>query len=250
MKKLAVQICFVFVLAVALLPAKPLQSQTAPFKVGDSVEVMYAGKWTTGVVTKGLESGTYVVNHGSMVMYINEGSANIRVHKMTPEEQAEADQSAKALASMPTGNGIGAQYGAREPATCKSRAAQPNAETARQYLLCDMEGLDFGNNLDLLTDVTVQLAHPRAFNYNQDSSFPQIDVKAPVFNIRGGFKQYQCAKPILGGGAYLATHNCNLYEQPEAAGACYRDTFGDWHCKMAGNRPASSNQVREQMPPR
>jgi hypothetical protein len=232
------------------IATKPLQSQTAPFKLGDSVEVMYAGAWTTGIVTKGLQDGTYVVNHGSMIMYINEGPANIRAHQMTPAEKAAADQSAQALATRPAGNGIGAQYGAREPATCTSRTAPPNAETARKYLLCDMEGLDGFQNLLLLTDVTVQLAAPRAFIYAQDSSRSQIDVKAPVYDIRGKFKQFQCSKPILGGGAYTATHNCNLYEQPQAAGSCYRDTFGDWHCTMAGNRLASTNQVREQMPPR
>ncbi len=249
-KKFAVRILFTLVLAVALLPINPVQSQTAPFKVGDSVEVMYGGTWTTGVVTKGLDSGTYVVNHGTMIMYINQGPANIRAHQMTPAEKAVANQSAQALASRPTGNGIGAQYGARAPATCKSRTALPTAETARQYLLCDMEGIDVGNNLVLLTDLTLQLARSRAFNYNQDSSRLQIDVQAPVYDIRGGFKQYQCGKPILGSSAYVATHNCNLYDQPQAAGSCFRNTFGDWHCTMVGNRPASSNQVKEQMPPR
>jgi hypothetical protein len=245
-----VRISFAVVFVGALIATKPLQSQTAPFKLGDSVEVMYAGVWTTGVVTKDLESGTYVVNHGSMIMYINQGPANIRAHQMTPAEKAAADQSAQAFAKRPTGNGIGAQYGAREPATCKSRTAPPNAETARQYFLCDMEGLDGFQNLLLLTDVTVQLAAPRAFIYTQDSSRSQIDVRAPVYDIRGGYKEYQCGKPILGGGAYTATHNCNLYEQPQAAGSCYQDTFRDWHCTMAGNRPAGANQVREQMPPR
>ncbi len=151
--------------------------------------------------------------------------------------------------SRPTGNGIGAQYGAREPATCKSRRAVPTAETARQYVLCDMEGLDIGHNLVLLTDVVVQIARLRAFNYAHDSSRPQIDVGAPVYDIRGGFKQYRCGTPIVGGDAYTTTHSCNLYEQPQAAGACYQDIFGDWHCTMVGKRPASSNQVREQIPP-
>ena len=250
MKKLAVRISFSFVLTLALCVSKPLQAQTAPFKLGDSVEVQYAGQWVSGVVTKELQSGTYVVNHGSMIMYINEGPANIRAHQATPEEKATADQSAQALASRPTGNGVGAQYGAREPATCKSRTASPTAATARQYLLCDMEGLDGFKNLILLTDVTAQIAAPRAFLYNQDSGRSQIDVRAPVYDIRGGFNEYQCGKPIVGGGAYTATHNCNLYAQPQAAGSCYRDTFGDWHCLMAGNRVASTNQVREQMPPR
>jgi hypothetical protein len=250
MKKFAVRILFTLALALALLPVNPLQSQTPPFKLGDSVEVMYGGKWISGVVTKGLDSGTYVVNHGSQIMYINQGPANIRAHQMTPAEKAVADQSAQAAATRPTGNGIGAQYGAREPATCKSRTAPPTAENARQYLLCDMEGVDFGNNLVLLTNVTVQLGQARAFIYNQDSGRHQIDVQAPVYDIRGGFKEYQCGKPILGSSAYVATHNCNSYDQPQATGTCFRDTFHDWHCLMTGNRPASSNQVREQMPPR
>ena len=250
MKKLAVRIVFLFAFALLLCVSKPMQGQSAPFKLGDSVEVMSAGQWVTGVVTKGLESGTYVVNHGSQIMYINEGPANIRAHQMTPAEKAAADQSAQSLASRPTGTGIGAQYGAREPATCKSRTAPPAAATARQYLLCDMEGVDAFGNLLLLTDVTVQVAGSRVFNYNQDSGRSQIDVRALVYDIRGAFNEYQCGKPVLGGGAYTATHNCNLYAQPQATGSCFRDTFGDWHCLMVGNRLASTNQVREQMPPR
>ena len=147
-------------------------------------------------------------------------------------------------------NGIGAQYGAREPSTCKSRTAAPTAATVKQYVLCGMEGIDFGNNLILLTNVSVQMGHPRAYAYQQDSAKNQIDNTAPVIDIRGGYKLYQCGKPILGGGMFTATHNCFSYDQPVASGSCYRDTFGDWNCSMVGNRPASSSQVKDQMPPR
>ena len=164
LKKLIVRIPFIVLFALALCAPKPMHGQAAPFKLGDSVEVQYAGQWVTGVVTKDLESGTYVVNHGSQIMYINQGPANIRAHQMTPAEKAAADQSAQAFASRPTGNGVGAQYGAREPATCKSRSAPPNAATARQYMLCDMEGVDGFGNLLLYTDVTVQIAAPRALS--------------------------------------------------------------------------------------
>ena len=41
-----------------------------------------------------------------------------------------------------------------------------------------------------------------------------------------------------------------MYDQPQAAGTCFKDTFGDWHCLMIGNKVASVAQVREQMPPR
>jgi hypothetical protein len=160
------------------------------------------------------------------------------------------DLSAQALAHWPTGNGIGAQYGAREPATCENRKASPTPGNVKQYVLCGMEGIDAGNNLVLITNLTVELGQPRAFLYSQDSGDIKIDVRAPVIDLRGSFKSYQCGKPIRGGGAFTATHNCNTYDQPVAAGSCYRNTFGDWNCAMAGNRLASSNQVRDQMPPR
>lgn len=248
MKKFPAGILPAALFVASLLGVAPLAAQTAPFKLGDAVEVMYAGKWTPGVITKPLDSGTYVVNNGNMVMYINEGDANIRPRQLTPAQQAEANQSAQALAHRPTGNGIGAQYGAREPATCNSRTATPSAANVKQYVLCGMEGIDIGNNLVLLANVTVQMGTPRPFGY-QDAGRSQIDVRAPVIDIRGGYKEYQCGKPILGGGAFTATHNCVSYDQPVAAGICYKTTFGDWNCSMAGNRPASSAQVKDQMPP-
>ena len=250
MRKLAARIASSAVLSIALLSTIPLAAQTAPFKLGDSVEVMYAGKWTPGVVTKGLESGTYVVNNGNFVMYINEGPDNIRPRQMTSAQKLEADKSAQAFAQRPTGNGIGAQYGARNPVTCRTRTAPPTAGTVKQYVLCHMEGIDIGNNLVLLTNVSVQMGQPRAYAYQQDSGKIQIDNRAPVIDIRGGYKLYQCGKPNLGGGAFTATHNCIAYDQPVATGSCYRDTFGDWDCSLVGNRPASSSLLTDQMPPR
>ncbi len=235
--------------ALAFLATRPLRAQDPPFKVGDAVEVQYAGQWTTGIVTKELTSGTYVVNHGNQVMYINAGPANIRRHQLTPAEEAEARQSAAALARRPTGSGIGAQYGAREPTTCASRTAPPTAANVRQYVLCGMEGVDAGQNLLLVTNLTVQVGRARAFLYQQDARWNKIDVRAPVIDIRGGYKLYQCGRPNLGGGAFAATHNCTTYDQPVATGTCYQDTFGDWHCALVGNRLASSSQVRDQMPP-
>ncbi len=249
MKRYTTRISSSLVLFIALLGAAPLQAQTPPFKLGDSVEVMYGGKWVTGIVTKPLDSGTYVVNSGNFVMYINEGPANIRAHQMTSTEKVQSDQSAQALAHRPTGNGIGAQYGAREPVICKSRTAPPTAGTVKQYVHCGMEGMDAGGNLVLVTNVSVQMASPRAFAYQWDSAKYQIDRNAPVIDIRGGYKLYQCGRPNLAAGAFTATHNCVSYDQPVASGACYRDTFGEWNCALAGNRLASNSLVKDQMAP-
>jgi hypothetical protein len=249
-RKYVTRVSSFVVLSIALLSAAPLAAQTAPFKIGDSVEVMYAGKWVPGVVTKGLDSGTYVVNNGNFVMYINEGPDNIRPHQMTSSEKTRSDQSAQAFAHRPTGNGIGAQYGAREPVTCKSRKAPPTATTVKQYVYCGMEGMDADSNLVLVTNVSVQMASPRAYLFERDSGKYQIDQHAPVIDIRGGYKIYQCGKPNPVAGAFTATHNCVSYDQPAASGTCYRDTFGDWNCSLVGNRLASNSQVKDQMAPR
>ncbi len=247
MRNLAARILSSSILSIALLATAAAQS--APFKLGDPVEVMYGGQWTPGVITKPLTSGTYVVNNGNSVMYINEGPDNIRPRQMTPAQKADADRFAQALAHRPTGNGIGAQYGARNPSVCKTRTAPPTAGTVRQYVFCSMEGIDARNNLVLLTNVSVQMGRPRAYFYSQDSAKIRIDNSAPVIDIRGGYKMYQCGKPNLGGGVFTATHNCVAYDQPVASGSCYRDTFGNWDCSLVGDRLASNSQLTDQMPP-
>jgi hypothetical protein len=159
--------------------------------------------------------------------------------------------SATALQAQ-TSNGVGAPYGARDPVTCQSRAAAPTAGTVKQYVRCGMEGIDGGGNLVLLTNLVVQMASPRAFLYQQDSAKDKIDVRAPVIDIRGGYKSYQCGKPVLAVSMGVITHTpgtCNSYDQPVAQGACYKDTFGDWNCYLVGNRPASVSMVTGEKAP-
>jgi hypothetical protein len=254
LKTLAVRISFAFLLALTLVLAKPINAQTTYFNVGDSVEAMGPdGKWASAVVLEACDRANgcygYTVVQGSYRWFVK--SAYIRAHSMTPAEQAEADKTAAELAARASsGNGIGAQYGVREPTTCKSRTAPPsNAPNAKQYVLCDAEGFDGVENVNLLSDLNVQVAPARAFIYTRDSGDKQIDVKAPLYDIRGSYKQYQCGKPHPGNGAFAATHNCILYDQPQAMGSCYRDTFGDWHCSLTGSRLASTG-VADQMAPR
>jgi hypothetical protein len=256
MKKLAVRKLSAFLLAFSFLIAKPIHAQTTYFKVGDSVEAMTpGGKWESAVVTEACDRSTgcygYKVENQSSNGWWFVKAAYIRAHTKTPDEHAEAAKATAELAARASsGNGIGAQYGVREPTTCKSRTAPPsNAATAKQYVLCDSEGFDGVENMILLTDVNVQVAAARAFIYNQDSGHKQIDVKSPVYDIRGSYKEYQCGRPRGPANEFLATHNCTLYDQPQAAGSCYRDTFREWHCSLHGNRLASTG-VANQMAPR
>ena len=235
--------------------AASAQGPTTDFKIGDSVEALFAGKWSPATVTGragcGGTCGPYYLITGRDRWTAKEGPANIRAHTLTPAEQAVADNSAAELAARAKGgNGIGAQYGTREPTTCKSRITPPTSSAiAKKYVLCGMEGFDGIQVMNILTDVNVQVGGQRAFNYVRDAADNQVDVKAQVYDIRGSYKQYSCTKPVTDGGAYLATHNCVLFEQPVATGSCYRDNFADWHCSLTGSRLGSTG-VAGQMAPR
>ena len=135
------------------------------------------------------------------------------------------------------------RYGTREPATCASRTATPNAQTAAKYLACDLEH-ESGDEMYLISDVHVQVAPKgRPFNLATDS-WSDIDPARPVYNIRGSFRRWQC-----GSKSSLSWENspgkaCNLYDQPQATGTCYMDNFGDWHCHMLDvmhNRKTAGN---------
>ncbi len=128
----------------------------------------------------------------------------------------------------------GAKFAARDPHVCKDRT-QPKTgalsiQQAKDYFICDSEhALD--DVYFLVEDVTVQVGPGRPYNPGEDFNFPNINVKYPVYPIRGSFMKYTC------GSIYLdksnLRKNCSTYDEPQAKGACYKDMFGDWHCGMA-----------------
>jgi hypothetical protein len=236
---------------VAAPPAKrtgtaSLPVQTVGFKVGDCIQFSYANGWETGTIAKPEEAGAYQVNWGSIVV---PASADAKYIRACPAGTAVAgtDTATKAaLAKLPTGNGLGAQYGTRDPATCANRNVTITAETAKKLLACSSEGL-LGDTLYLITDEVVRVGSPRAFNYNQDAAATEIDARQPVYDIRGSYTLYQCTRLSEEPNDFAKTHNCLKY--PAAAGGygrCYTDTFGDKRCEMSGGGPT---QLKNQMPP-
>ena len=226
--------------------AATVAAQGGGFKVGDCVQFSYANGWETATIAKPLVAGAYQVNWGSIVV---PASGDPKYIRACPGGTAAAgtDAATKArLASLPKGNGIGAQYGTRNPATCGNRKVAITAATAKMLLACDSEGL-LGDKLDLITDIALQVGSPRAFNYSQDSSATGIDARQPVYDIRGSYSRYQCAMLSEEPNDFAKTHNCFKY--PATAGGygrCYTDTFGDKHCEMTGGGPT---QLKDQIPP-
>ena len=105
---------------------------------------------------------------------------------------------------------IGARYGSREPRTCEDTKAPARgaitAALAQKYLNCQMEGI-WSNDLYLVENVKVEVGGGISYAAIMGQySLDQIDVKYPVYPIRGSFLKYQCQDPET---AYVGPPNTN-----------------------------------------
>jgi len=126
--------------------------------------------------------------------------------------------------------GIGAAYGAREPAVCTSRSGpaqgKPTLAQAAQHLTCTTEGVADGS-LYLLENVEVTAVDDgEAFD---ESYFPDIDTAHLVYPIRGSLVRYECRRERDNN---VGT-NCVSHVEVNASGYCYKTTAGNWDCNMA-----------------
>jgi hypothetical protein len=223
-----------------VLFAATTQAQT--FKVGDYVDISFAGGWIPCTVSKPVSGNTVGVSCGANESRVQASAQYIRARAATAEDKSVEAETAAALARQPKGNSLGAQYGTREPVTCASRTAPargaPSADQVRQYFICDEERETSRFTLALITNVKVQVgaaSHPPNPQVTQASD---IDLSQPVWDIRGSFTNYSCNKltSLLGWPTnvndFARTHNCNVTDESAATGSCYKNTFGDWHCTM------------------
>lgn len=147
-------------------------------------------------------------------------------------------------------------YGtARTPQTCPSmvepKTGPPSVEQAKMYFLCDQEWeSSVGKSLWLISDLTLEVA-PNSrpangtdleYNTRHGGEHLSMNTKQPVYDIRGSFTRYICHQikrlnPV--------GKNCTVSQYPNSTGICFRNTFGDWHCRMIG----SSKQIGEHLPP-
>lgn len=147
---------------------------------------------------------------------------------------------------------IAERYGSRDLRTCEDTKAPTRgaitAALALKYLNCQMEYVAGGGDLYLVENVKVEVGGgiPYAAIMGQ-RSLSEIDVKYPVYPIRGSLLRYQCQNRITA--ARLPDANCNTSNEPKATGYCYKTTFGDWRCYM--NDPNANNpaNVRYDVPP-
>jgi hypothetical protein len=126
------------------------------------------------------------------------------------------------------------KYDARAPTVCRSRLqptqGPPSREQARRYFLCDSE-MELSGSLWLNEDVEIEIGRERPYNPGADRYRDDIDPAEPVYPIRGSYTVYSC-KAIFYGESETARGNCQVMPTPNATGVCYKDSFGDWHCRM------------------
>jgi hypothetical protein len=241
------------------LQAQTLASGSPAFKVGDYVEVQAFSQWIPGRVSKLVLYGaggqcevlsatcktvgayivSYIVNPASGPQDSMAAVTDVRARAATAGDAQMAAETAAALARQPHGNTVGAKYGTRDPRTCSSRnlpaRGAPSAAQATQYVICALEQGNGSSAMSLVTNVKVQVApvpHPANPNLTPSDS----DPREPYWDIRGSFTSYICypLDSLIGSPDFARTHNCDTSDSPSATGICYKNTFGDWYCIMAG----------------
>jgi len=146
----------------------------------------------------------------------------------------------------------------REPQTCPSmvepKKGSPSVEQAKKYFLCDQEGR-FGtpgqnsSYVSLISNLTLQIApNPRPanatdlkFNTRHGGEPLSMNTDQPVYDIRGSFTVYTCFEIRN----YHPGQNCTVEQFSNSSGICFRNTFGDWHCRMKG----LSKEIGRRLPP-
>ena len=124
-------------------------------------------------------------------------------------------------------------YQARAPRTCSPVTSPPSVATAQILVQCSMDGRA-GLHLGLVQDVKLQFGKSRPFAYNTDAELPGIDLTAQVYPLQGSYTAYMC-EPI--NNMSPAGRSCIKSVVPASQGWCYKTSFGDYKCTMAGNPP-------------
>jgi hypothetical protein len=128
--------------------------------------------------------------------------------------------------------------------TCPSRVnpqrGRISLEQARTYFICRYENFTGelgknGSDFTFVDDLKMQMSAARPPNradlglgYEEG-----IDLKQPVYPIKVSYTSTSCGARNLGEAGEEGKGNC-LVRGVKGIGACFRNTFGEWHCKIRG----------------
>jgi len=228
---------------VKLGSAQPAQ-QLPSFKSGDSVDFYTFGKWIPCTVSSPLAAGVYNVRCGSIELRAKPDPRELRPHAVPPPgvELAFGVESAPAPAVL--GESVGARYGTRDPRLCNRRPANFSSAEAREVFICDSEH-EFGGSLYLISEVSLEVSKPRAFNPAIDARKSGIDHAQPVLDISATYNNFQCSPLPASHLDYPNIRNCNESRTTGAVGGCFKNASGEWHCQLSNISSATVVTAKE-----
>lgn len=187
--------------------------------------------------------------------FLNQGCGTLFPSVVEPiKKYIVAAENGGGAAATQQEKSIGERYGSREPRTCENTKAPTQgaitAELAKKYFICAAEKQE-GRYLYLVENVKVEVGGgiPYAAIIGH-RSFPEIDVKHPVYPIRGSHAQYQCQAENAQFDFTAPGRNCHRYEHQKATGYCYKTTFGDWRCYQTDLNIPNENIFNNAPPPK
>lgn len=140
----------------------------------------------------------------------------------SPDPHGDGD--ASAVSGPPV---INAQFGARMPRKCNSVNHVPSEAEAAALAQCATEsGGEPGAVVPMIylwQNLHVQMGGSRPYQYNADSHNTSIDTTSSVYPIRVTGDQLSCT----------GQPTCKTSHADNAEGACFKTTFGDWHCSFS-----------------
>lgn len=234
----------------------PAFAQTT-YKVGEQIEVLYYGTWTSAKVIEA-KDGRYKIRYPIGGDGYDEWLTPDKMRRIggaapTPEGGAPATGENNADNQNQEKKSIGEKHGSREPRTCADKKAPARgaitAALATKYVICEREKVS-GQYLYLVENVKVEVGGGRPYNPNSDLNVPEINVRLPIYAIRGSLTSYQCQEEDARFNHRAPGKNCAKYNEPEARGDCYKTVFGDWRCYMVDMSNKSENYFPAVAPPK
>ena len=224
--------------------------QLPTFQPGEPVDFYTFGKWVPCTVEAPLSAGAYNVRCGSIDMRAKNDPRELRVHVVPPAgvQFAFGVQTAPAPVADSVDRSVGARYGTRDPRICNRRPSQFTAAEAKDVFICDSEH-EFNGTLFLVSDVSVDIAKSRPFDPAIDAERPGIDRSQPVLDIRATYNNYRCSPIPASHMDNPNLHTCNEFHAANAAGGCYKNTAGDWHCALLDFNSSTTATAKNVPPP-
>lgn len=222
--------------------------QLPAFQPGAAVDFYTFGKWVPCTVEAPLSAGIYNVRCGSIDMRAKNDPRELRAHVVPPMGVQVAFGVETAPAPESIDRSVGARYGTRDPRICNRRPDHFTPDLAKDVFICDAEH-EFNGSLYLVTNVAVDVGGSRPFDPALDDKKPGIDRMQPVFDIHATYNNYQCSPIPASHFDNPNIRTCNQFHTANAAGGCYRNTAGDWHCTLLDASSATTATGKNVAPP-